>query len=356
MHKNVRASGQKIAVGIVGARGYSGNELARILLRHPGVELAACFAGEKEFSLGDFLPEAKKIPVLPTSEIKNTKLDVLFLAAPAEVSLDLAVQSSCDVIDLSGAFRLSPSEYKEWYKQEHTQTVLLERASYGLSPFIATSSGKQRLIANPGCYATSVLMALVPLLKANLLELDSIVIDAKSGATGAGRKAAENLLFTEVDGECLPYRVGKHQHLPEIRRWAKELSGVSIDPFFTTSLLPIRRGIISGIYASIKAGKDASDIAKAFHDSYKAYPLVRLSAPELSFPEHEISSKLALSLKSVVGSARTHLQFQTVGNKLYLFSLIDNLLKGAASQAVENMNRLYDFPAGYALEDMEGTL
>lgn len=339
----------------MGARGYSGAELARILLRHPGAELVACFAGEKEFSLADYLPEAGRVPVLATSEIATTGLDVLFLATPAEVSAELAAKANCDVIDLSGAFRLDNAETKKFYGIE--ASPIWEKAVYGLSPFLApAASGSKRLISNPGCYATSVLMALIPLLKDDLIVRDSLVIDAKSGATGAGRKAAENLLFTEVDGECLPYRVGKHQHLPEIRRWAKALTGADIDPFFTTSLLPIRRGIISGIYARLKPGKTAGEVAHAFAMAYKGYPLVRLSSPELHFPEHEVSAKLALSLKTVVGSARTHIQFQVVNDKLYLFSLIDNLLKGAASQAVENMNRLFDFPVGFALEDKEGTL
>lgn len=364
MHKNERPAGAenhrhegaKVKVGIVGARGYSGNELARLLLRHPGAELAVCFAGEKDFSLADFLPEARNVPVLPTSELGNAKLDTFFLATPAEVSMELAAKAAGNVIDLSGAFRLSAAEYKQWYGHEHTQKELIPTATYGLSPFLAPAASSKRLIANPGCYATSVLMALVPLLKTNLLEIDSLVIDAKSGATGAGRKAAENLLFTEVDGECLPYRVGKHQHLPEIRRWAEEISGVAIDPFFTTSLLPIRRGIIAGIYARLKSGKSAKDVAAAFTDAYRSYPLVRISAPEFDFAAQGISPKLALSMKSVVGTARTHLQFQVVGDKLYLFSLIDNLLKGAASQALENFNRLYDFPVGFSLADMEGTL
>jgi N-acetyl-gamma-glutamyl-phosphate reductase len=227
---------------------------------------------------------------------------------------------------------------------KHPSESLLSSAGYGLVPWAAPIAGRSRLIANPGCYATSVLMALLPLLKERLIEPETLVIDAKSGASGAGRKAAENLLFTEVDGECLPYKVGKHQHLPEIRRFAREFAGVEIDPMFVTHLLPVRRGIISGLYARLVSGVTQADVTAAFERAYSSYPLVRFGAAE------------SLSLKRVVGSARTHIGFTVRGSQLYCFSLIDNLMKGAASQAVENFNRLFDLPAETALLDREGLL
>ena len=214
----------KKKVGIVGARGYSGLELARILLRHPEASLSACFANEKSFALQDYLPEAaaEQVPVVALTEIEQMPLDTVFLATPVEASLELApkLAGKMNVIDLSGAYRLKASDYPKWYGFEHSSPALLEKAAYGLAPL--SSPRGSRMVSNPGCFATSVLMALVPLLRAGLLVPSSITIDAKSGATGAGRKAAENLLFTEVDGDCLPYRVGKHQHLPEIIRYAKE--------------------------------------------------------------------------------------------------------------------------------------
>jgi len=356
MHLN-----EKICVSVVGARGYAGLELARILLRHPKVELHSCFAGEQSFALSDLLPEAaaKKVPVhsIDALEANLPALDVVFLATPAAASLELApkiLAAGKTVIDLSGAFRLNTAETQQWYGLEKSES--LAEAIYGLSPFaqpkLIAKGGT--LIANPGCYATAVLMALVPLLKAGVIEENSLVIDAKSGTSGAGRKAAENQLFTEVEGECLPYRVGKHQHLPEISRWAENLGGIAIDPFFTTSLLPIRRGITAGLYAKLKLGKSALHVAAAFTKAYGDYPLVRFAPAEGIAANQTMHS--ALSLKKVVGTARVHLEFEVVGEKLYLFSLIDNLLKGAASQAVENMNSLYGFPVGLALGDMEGVL
>lgn len=345
MHMN----GKKLKVGIVGARGYSGLDLARILLKHPGAELTACFANEKSFALSDYLPEAAadQVAVVPLTEIEQMGLDCVFLATPAEASLELAPRLSgkMNVIDLSGAYRLTASEYPKWYHFEHTSPTLLEKAAYGLAPLSSPKGAK--LVSNPGCFATSVLMALVPLLRTGLIDPATITIDSKSGTSGAGRKAAENLLFTEVDGDCLPYRVGKHQHLPEIIRYAKTLGGVDIDPHFVTSLLPVRRGIISGIYASLRDGVTMEDVTEAFEAAYAGYSLVKFGP---------IQAAKGLSLRQVVGSARTHIRYEVVGEKLYLFSLIDNLLKGAASQAVENFNRLYDFPVDLGLEDMEGVL
>lgn len=346
MHMN----DNKKKVGIVGARGYSGLDLARILLRHPGAELTACFANEKSFALSDYLPEAaaEQVSVVPLTEIEQMKLDCVFLATPAEASLELApklAQGNRNVIDLSGAYRLRADDYKKWYGFEHTSPTLLEKAAYGLAPLSSPKGAK--LVSNPGCFATSVLMALVPLLRTGLIDPSRITIDSKSGTSGAGRKAAENLLFTEVDGDCLPYRVGKHQHLPEIIRYAKALGGVDIDPHFVTNLLPTRRGIISGIYADLRDGVTVEDVTEAYESAYAGYSLVKFGP---------IQGAKGLSLRQVTGSARTHIRYEVVGEKLYLFSLIDNLLKGAASQAVENFNRLYDFPVDLGLEDMEGVL
>lgn len=359
---------RKKKVAIVGARGYSGLELARILLRHPETELVACFAHDQPFSLADYLPEpaAREVKVLPLKDLGQVLpgLDCVFLATPTEASLALAPEilaakdSAASVIDLSGAFRFQAGSaaeraatFEAWYKTKAPTAVA---HSYGLVPFAKPVNGAKTFISNPGCYATAVLMGLIPLLRANALVSESIVIDAKSGSTGAGRKAAEGQLFAEVEGECLPYRVGQHQHLPEIREWAEAFGGSAIDPFFTTHLLPVRRGIIAGIYGELQPAFTAALLADIFASSYKNYPLVRIT--NLDAKENELSASLSLSLKRVTGTARVHLSYRVVGQKLYLFSVIDNLLKGAASQAVENFNQLHDYPVALALDGMEGTL
>jgi len=326
----------KIQVALVGGSGYSGLELLRLLKKHPFIDVKATFNSQN------------------VSEMKPSDYQLVFLATPAEVSIKLAsgiIDAGVKVIDLSGAFRLNLKDikagYQEWYGLNHDSIELVKKAVYGLHPWTNADSNSVSLIANPGCYATAILMGLLPLLKTNLIQTDSIVIDAKSGTTGAGKKAIESQLFSEVDGECLPYKVGVHQHLPEIKLFAETLGGSVIDPFFTTSLLPARRGIIAGVYAKLNAGVSTSSVAGAFREYYANYPLVSVNAG--------ISSEL-VSLKKVTGTAMTHISFKVIGDKLYLFSCIDNLLKGAASQAVENFNYLYQIPATTGLDHLEAII
>lgn len=345
MNKNLTL---KTTCSIVGARGYSGLELARILLQHPNAELKTCFA-TSEFKLSQILNTAaeEKVQCLKDSEILQHLTDVVFLATPAEVSLKLAPQILAQgktVIDLSGAFRLKSHDYEKWYGFTHTEKNHLQKAQYGLSPWVGPAK-KENLIANPGCYATAISLALIPMLKNNLIAADTIVIDAKSGATGAGKKAAENLLYTEVDGECLPYKIGRHQHYPEIVEAVERFAGAKIQAHFTTSLLPVRRGIIAGIYAHLQKGITAAEVERAFADAYQNYPLV-------SFGSATQSPSL-LSLKKVVGTGKTHISYEVQEGRLYLFSCLDNLLKGAASQAVENLNRVLDLPLNTGLSRLE---
>ena len=324
MHKY---SGSKISVGVVGGSGYSGLELCRILKNHPAVELKGTF-GTKT------VPELMK---------RAQEFSVVFLATPAEVSAELApelLKQNIHVIDLSGAFRLASSEdYVKWYGFEHQSANLLAEASYGLVPWAKVPEGGPLLISNPGCYASAILMGLLPLLKFNLIQAETLVIDAKSGTTGAGKKASESQLFSEVDGECLPYKVGVHQHLPEISQMSQKFSGTKIDPFLTTHLLPTRRGIIAGLYARLAPNKTVADVEAAFKEFYLNYPFVSFH-PEAS-------------LKKVVGTPNTNISFTVKEDKLYLFSCLDNLLKGAASQAVENFNLIHKLPVQTGLEFLE---
>jgi N-acetyl-gamma-glutamyl-phosphate reductase len=353
MHKNAVTK-----VAVVGARGYSGAELCRLLLRHPAVSLEACLSADAGFSLQAQLPELQGpgAVVVPTRQLTDlaavaAECDAIFLATPAEASMKLAPEAlaaGAHVIDLSGAFRLEAAEFAKWYGHEHSSPELIARAHYGLVPWCGPLDAPSikkcgtTLVANPGCYATAALLALIPLLRDGLVDPATLVIDAKSGTTGAGRKATENLLFSEVDGECLPYKVGRHQHLPELRKYVAAFAQAEIDPHFATHLLPVRRGIICGLYARTRAS--AAEIAASFERAYAGYPLVRAREGEPG------------PLRRVVGSARAEISFTVTGDKLYVFSMIDNLLKGAASQAVENLNRLLDLPPETALTQLEGTL
>lgn len=324
-HKNPPPASRKISVGIIGARGYSGLELAKLLLRHPLVDLECAFA-TRAFSLVDeiFTPSAAQVTCLTDDRILDHLSEVMFLATPGEVSAELAPKILAHgkrVIDLSGAFRLDGPQ-----------------AEYGLVPYCGPDSASASIVANPGCYATAIQLALIPLLKRGLIEAEGLVIDAKSGTSGGGRKAAENLLLAEVMGECLPYRVGQHQHLPEIQKYVEKYSGVKIQPHFTTHLLPSKQGLIASIYATAKT-VELKEIEAAYSAEYANYPLVR----------HGRDYSRLARIGAVVGTPFTHISYELVGHKLYVFSVLDNLWKGAASQAVENLNRLLDLPLTYSL-------
>lgn len=361
-----RADSAKPSIFLVGARGYAGQQLARLLLRHPAAILAGVSSTDSGWKLSDAIPDeaARVVPSFPVTAIEESARKVgaslAFLATPTETSLELApklLANGISVIDLSGAYRLVPSEFQTAYGLRHPEPARLNPPPFGLVPWAKSTPWKKgeppRLIANPGCYSTSVLLALIPLLRDKLIEPDSIVIDAKSGATGAGRKAAENLLFTEIGEDCIPYRVARHQHEPEVEAWSAHFSGTRPDLCFTTHLLPVRRGILSSIYARLADGADEAAIAKSFQKAYEKYPLVRSQALCDGNGKENVA---LLSLKKVVGSARTHLSFHVSGNRLFLFSTIDNLMKGAASQAVENMNGLLGLPPETGLLEWEGTL
>ena len=340
--KKTPQSLKKVTASVVGARGYTGLELVKILLHHPLVNLTHCFATAAFKISNDILDKkAEDLICLPDSELFQNLTDVVFLATPPEVSMKLVpllLAQNKKVIDLSGAFRLKKSDYSKWYHAEHIEKELLANAHYGLVPFAKPSMSDVNLVSNPGCYATAILMALIPLVQKNLIDTNSLVIDAKSGTTGAGKKASENILFSEVDGECLPYRVGRHQHLPEIQEAVENFGGQKMEPHFATHLLPTKRGIIASLYAKTSA-KSLDDITAAYQEAFKDYPLVRFGT--------EVS-KLA-SLNNVTHTPFTHISYELVGDKLYVFSCLDNLLKGAASQAVENLNRTMDWPVALGL-------
>ncbi len=368
-------SQSKQTVAVLGARGYSGAELARLLLKHSKADLTGLFATQS-FSSGDLLPELSKAQAsaVPGQSMEQFQalidgakapFNTVFLATPAEVSLEWApklLKKGIRVIDVSGAFRLKGSNeaeskalYSKWYGFNHTATGLVQEADYGLVPF-AVGEPKSGLVANPGCFATAAALAMIPIYKADLVRLDTVSIDAKSGTTGAGKKAEERLLHAEVDGGCLPYRIGRHQHEPEIAEAvsrfglgnSNRVSDVSFS--FVPHLLPVRRGIIVSVHARLKPGVTDAQVTRSFEQAYGEYPLMRMASLQTKGAETE------LVLRRVVGSARTAIAWHVRGDQLVVFSLIDNLLKGAASQAVENFNRFNGLPVETGLYESEGVL
>lgn len=326
-----------VPVGIVGASGYTGVELTRRAAAHPG--LALRFATSERW-VGEpvhrRVPEVAAGPALrysaqPEALALARGCEVVFLATPAEVSLALVpglLEAGCRIIDLSGAFRLPRAEeYAHWYGFMHTQPELLREAVYGLPELFRETIASALLVANPGCYPTAAVLPLFPLLRARLVDPASLVINAASGVTGAGRKASEDFSFAEVDGDFRAYRVLRHQHTPEIAHILSRASGPTPSLVFTPHLLPIKRGILCTTFARLAPEVGAAQVGAALSDAYRGEPFVSLAA-----------SAEEVALKHVVGSNRCQLGFAVDGDRLILVSALDNLIKGAAGQAMQNLN------------------
>jgi N-acetyl-gamma-glutamyl-phosphate reductase len=321
------------SVALVGASGYSGLELTRILARHPRLRLASLFsdrwAGEPA---GHRLPlpaYAAALRYAPQAEAAGLEAEIAFLATPAEVSLELApglVARGVRVVDVSGAFRLEdPALYPAWYGLEHRARELLAAARYGLPELERARLRDAKLIANPGCYATATAMALAPLVRSGLVQPEGISVAAMSGVTGAGRKAAEEYSFSEIDEDLRAYRLARHQHVPEIEQTVRRFAGRCSPISFTPHLVPIRRGILATCVLRLASGASAADLGAAYQQAYGSEPFVRLLPPE------------KVAVKHVVRTNRVHLgvAVDARAGAAVAVSAIDNLVKGAAGQAVQ---------------------
>lgn len=342
---------KKISAAIIGASGYTGAELIRILLNHKKVEIAALVAnsnaGQKIEQLYPHfihynLPSLQKI-----DEVDFTKIDVVFGCLPHTTSqktfkklLSDSKNSHLKIIDLSADFRLeNPADYQEWYEHEHIAKDLQPQAVYGLSEIHKNKIKKSNLIACPGCYPTSALLPLIPLLENNLIEQRDIVIDSKSGTTGAGRSIKQSNLFCEVNESVKAYSVGKHRHMGEIEQELGKAAKAKIQIDFTPHLLPINRGIISTIYAKINPKFSVIDIQNCLETKYADEPFVNVIEGEPNIKDVVGTNFCIIAVKK----ART-------ANKVILVSVIDNLCKGASGQAVQNMNIVFGFDEKEGLE------
>jgi N-acetyl-gamma-glutamyl-phosphate reductase len=305
-----------VNVGLVGGTGYSGTELANILARHRYANLTASVGSGFNF---DELADA----------------EVVFLATPNEVSAQLAprlLKAGARVIDLSGAFRLGEASlYPLWYGFTHENPELLTEAVYGLTEWCGDELKTARLVANPGCYPTSILLALRPL-QYLIDKVQPVICDSKSGVSGAGKKSDLAWSFAEVSGNFKAYSVGGHRHEPEIRNGLR--LGDRAPLVFVPHLLPTVRGILSTIHLAFSRALTNEEVTELYRTAYANAPLVRV-LPAGELPE----------LKSVVNTPRAEIGFQLLhgGRRAVIVSVIDNLLKGAASQAVQNFNRMYGF-------------
>jgi N-acetyl-gamma-glutamyl-phosphate reductase len=324
-------------VAVVGATGYTGQELARLLLRHPKIEKPTFFLRDAKVSnLGELFPQFRglgdaRCRPFSVEEVAASGAEVVFLATPHEASLELVpalFEAGLRVVDLSGAFRFrEPETFSAWYKLPAPGRELLEQAVYGLPELYSAALPAARLVANPGCYPTSVILGLRPLLDAGWAARGrGIVCDCKSGATGAGKEPKHEMQFVEVDENFRAYGLFTHRHTPEV---TDHLGVVAEDIIFTTHLLPVARGILSTLYVWLDEPRAASEIEALYSRFYAGRPMVRLwpagKLPELQHVAHTNFCDIGFALDET-------------GERLVIVSCLDNLGKGAAGQAVQNFN------------------
>lgn len=335
-----------LRVGIVGATGYTGRELVRLLTRHRLLELTCLTSDSRAGELfSDVFPDFRGLCDLQLEKFEGDmvgkKVDFLFSALPHGLSQERVPEllGLCEkVIDLSGDFRLTdPALYPLWYGYGHRREDLLKEAVYGLPELNRQEVAAARLVANPGCYPTSVLLALKPLLKAgaNLVDPKDIIIDAKSGVSGAGRSPKLPFHYPECSENFKAYRVAAHQHTPEIEEQAGRLAGERLTVNFTPHLVPMVRGILSTLYARLTEPLAEEELLELYREHYRGEPFLRLHAPP-SLPE----------TRFVWGSnfCDLALRVDKRNGRLILISVIDNLIKGAAGQAIQNMNIMQGWP------------
>jgi len=333
----------KKTISIIGASGYSGAELLKILLRHPHCTVSRVFANSSAGKrVEELYPKFRQTAVghLVFEEYSIDKVlndDLIFIALPSGEAMNFVpalVDAGKKVIDLGGDFRLQdPLLYTKYYKHEHKASAYLSKAIYGLPEWNRQNIQSAQVIANPGCYVTSVLLPLLPLIKEDLIESNGIAISSLSGVSGAGRSASIDLSFTETNESVKAYKVGVHQHTPEIETVLNDFGGMKSTVTFVPHLIPVTRGIYSSIFARPKETISFEQIELAYKKYYSQTPFVRLigsSVPELKHVQNT--------------------NFCDIGWKMYernqqiiLHSVIDNLTKGAAGQAIQNMNLMFGF-------------
>jgi N-acetyl-gamma-glutamyl-phosphate reductase len=308
-------------VGVFGATGYAGREVVRLLRSHPHAQVA--------FATGSGL--------LAHEAGLDQPADACFLCLPHGIAATYAARlrathPQATVIDLSGDLRLPSAEsYRQWYGHEHPAPELIGQAPYGLSEVYRERLRGARLISNPGCYATSVLLPLVPLLRERLARSDDVVVDAKSGATGAGRTLREDLLFCEVTGDFSAYAPGRsHRHVGEMEAVLQETGAGAVALTFCPHLLPVKRGILSALY--LRTERTAAELAEALRRSYAGSPFVKVVAAPPRLSEVEMTNDCRISVH------------EAAPGRVVVFSALDNLVKGAAGQAIQNLNLALGWP------------
>lgn len=329
-----------LKIGVAGATGYAGEELIKILINHKNVRITELSAViEREEPISSIFPVFKgRLDLIchkPVPENMAKNVDIVFLALPHRVSMEIApifLNANKSVIDLSADYRLDPDTYKMWYGTEHKDKGNITCAAYGLPELYHDEIKKTKLIANPGCYPTGAILGAAPMVKEKAVRLDSIIIDSKSGVTGAGRKPDLTLSFSEVNENLKAYKVNAHQHKPEINKILSHVAGRDLEVVFTPHLIPINRGILSTIYMKLTRTIDTKGVIDIYKKFYKGKPFIRIY-DEGSLPQ----------VRDVVGSNYCDIGLKAAADTLIVVACIDNLKKGAAGQAIQNMNIMAGF-------------
>ena len=331
-----------IKVGVVGGTGYTGVELLRLLVRHPGVELTAITSrGEAGMAVSDMFPSLRRrvnLKFVTPQDAALEKCDAVFFATPNGIAMKQAaelVAAGVRVIDLAADFRIRDiAEWQKWYGMEHAAPALVAEAVYGLPEVNREQIRSARVLANPGCYPTAVQLGFLPLIEAGLVDNEHLIADAKSVVSGAGRKAEVHTLFPEAADSFKAYGVPGHRHLPEIRQGLSVAAGQQVGLTFVPHLTPMIRGIHATLYGRLKPGVDASDLQGLYEKRYAGEAFVDVM-PAGSHPE----------TRSVRASnlCRIAVHRPQGGDTVVVLSVIDNLVKGAAGQAVQNLNIMFGF-------------
>lgn len=337
---------KKIKIGIVGGTGYTGVELLRLLAVHPNVELTAITSrGEAGMLVADMFPNLRgyiDLPFVDPAKADLGQCDVVFFATPNGIAMQQAktlLAAGVRVIDLAADFRIKDvATWEKWYGMKHVCPELIEQAVYGLPEMYRDQIRGAQLIANPGCYPTSVQLGFMPLLKAGVVDVKNLIADAKSGVSGAGRKAEVHSLFAEAGDNFKAYGVAGHRHLPEISQGLSKMSGQQTGLTFVPHLMPLIRGIHATLYARLTS---ACDLQQLFESTYAQERFVDV-LPQGAHPE----------TRSVRASnlCRIAVHQPQGGDMVVVLSVIDNLVKGAAGQALQNMNIMFDLPENTGLE------
>ncbi|MFC2138067.1 N-acetyl-gamma-glutamyl-phosphate reductase [Bacteroidota bacterium] len=328
-----------IKAAIIGGTGYTGLELLRILSQHPKVEIGLITSepdhvGKKLTDIHPYLHGIIDYDIYSTDEVKNRKIDVAFLALPHGISMHFVKGfglKNFKIIDLSGDFRITEKEYNKWYQDNHVCPEYIDEAIYGLPELFFNDIKEAQLIANPGCYPTASILPLIPLLKGKLVDPTTIIIDSKSGVSGAGVKAKESTHFPGVNENFSAYGIFSHRHTPEINQILSYKSKSTLDVVFTPHLIPLNRGILTTIYVKPNHRISQQKVNETLEAYYSQHPFVN------------IVNKLP-GVKDVRGSNYCNIYADADENRkmIILVSVIDNLIKGASGQAVQNMNIMFD--------------